>query len=136
MNDFAKARFVFESGGYTCVLVKSGSVISSVERGIAPLIGLLDIDLRGYSAADKIVGKAAAMLYAFMGVTNVYAQTISKAAAEVFDRYSVQYQFDVMTDYIVNRKGDGKCPMEELVEDITDCAVAAKVLKDRVRRGI
>ena len=136
MNDLQKARSLYEKGGYTCALVRGDSVILSAERGIAPLVELLVRDLRGYCAADKIVGKAAAMLYAYMGISAVYAKTISKAAAEVFDRYSVGYEFDVMTDRIVNRRGDGICPMEVAVEDIYDCAVAAEVLKIRFESGI
>ena len=55
---------------------------SSTERGVKPLLDFIENgpNLRGFSAADKIVGKAAALLYVLLGVKEVYAPVMSETA--------------------------------------------------------
>ena len=64
MTDIEHAKQLLTGEGYTCVICRGDDIHTSEKRGVAPLIELLDnkADIRGYSAADKAVGKAAAML--------------------------------------------------------------------------
>ena len=59
MTDRFKARDLLESGDYTCVLQKGEVSYTSKERGVKPLFDWLEssVDLRGFSAADRVVGK-------------------------------------------------------------------------------
>ena len=68
------ARAMLESGGYTCVLCRGDAILTDKRRGVRPLLDLLDSreNFVGYSAADKVVGKAAAFLYQLLGVEFVY----------------------------------------------------------------
>ena len=70
-NDLKKAIDILNSGQYTCVLCKDNEIHISTERGVKPLLEWLEsgIALKGFSAADKVVGKAAAFLYVLLGVT-------------------------------------------------------------------
>lgn len=77
-------------------------------------------DLRGFCAADKIVGKAAALLFVLAGVCCVHGCVMSRAAKEVFDLHNIPCSYDVLTDHIINRQGDGICPMEQTVLQISD----------------
>lgn len=45
-------------------MCKGSTIYISTERGVKPLIDRIDdgTDLQGFSAADKVVGKAAAFL--------------------------------------------------------------------------
>ena len=63
-GDLEKAKELFAQGGYTCVLVGGGREVVGREHGILPLIKWIEekSDFRGFAAADKIVGKAAALL--------------------------------------------------------------------------
>ncbi|MBQ9481796.1 MAG: DUF1893 domain-containing protein, partial [Clostridia bacterium] len=63
MNDISRAKKLL-ADSITCALVKGEEVYLSERSGIAPMMGFIgsEIDLAGFSAADKIVGKAAAML--------------------------------------------------------------------------
>lgn len=118
MNDAERAKKLLHSENYTCVLCKDDLIYSSEERGIKPLIDFIDkgIDLNGFSAADKIVGKAAAFLYVILGVKEIYADVMSESAAEVSARYKIQAEYDTLTKKIINRSGTGLCPMEEAVQ--------------------
>ena len=68
MIDLQRAERALAEGGHTLVLVKGERVITSNQRGVAPLLALIDTDVTGFSAADKVVGKAAALLYVKLGV--------------------------------------------------------------------
>lgn len=130
MRDIERAR-QFLKDGATFALVNDVEVFSTDRGGIAPLLELAEQgkDLTGFSAADKIVGKAAALLYCNMNISEVYAEVISHAAVEVFERFNRPYSYNKEVEYIINRKGDGMCPMEQAVRDISDPAEAVRALR-------
>lgn len=118
----------------TCVLVKETSVLLSTEKGIAPMINYLNngIDMKDYSVADKIVGKAAAYLFICAGVKDVYGEVMSTKAMSIFEEYKIPYKYKTKTEKIINRKGDDICPMEKAVQDIDDPVDAYIILKQKV----
>ena len=63
-TDLTKAINTLNSGEYTCVLCKEDTIYTSTERSVQPLLDWLDsdINLHGFSVADKVVGKAVAFL--------------------------------------------------------------------------
>lgn len=108
----------------------------SNDNGIKPVLFRLNENIeyfKGLSVADKIIGKASAMLLTLSGVKEVYALILSKAGQEIFEKYGVKYQYDEMVDYIVNRTGDGMCPMEMTVKDIDDLQAAYEALNNKVK---
>ncbi len=134
-NDLDRAKALLKRGGYTCALVKGEKTLVSGKRGVAPLLELIDEgkDLNGFAAADKIVGKAAAMLYAYMGVKEVYGEVLSTAAAEFLRAHGIAAQCGVSTERIRNRRGDGICAMERGVENISDPVLAVAALREKLR---
>lgn len=110
-----KAKEYLQNYGYTCVLVKDNSVHESRERGVKPLLQWLenDIDFNGYSAADKVVGKAAAYLYVLLGVKEIYCDIISKPSLEVLQKYGINATCGTIVNAIRNRTNTGFCPMEQ-----------------------
>lgn len=128
----AKSRI---SGDITVCLVKGKSVVVSARRGVAPLIELCENENSyvGYSAADKIVGKAAALLYVYMGVKAVYAEVLSVAAENVLQAFGIAYEYGKKVDYIINRTGDGRCPMEQAVAEISSPADALIAVKQKLK---
>jgi len=121
-NDLGCARDLLHAEGYTCVLVKGDSRIFSRERGVKPLVSLLQsgTDLRGFRAADKVVGKATAFLYCLLEVDAVYTPVISTAALNVLRSHGIHVEFALETDFIWNRRLTGPCPMETAVRDISN----------------
>ena len=133
MNDAEKAKELLRSGK-TCALVLGDTEYASEETGIRPMVGFLDekIYLKGFSAADRIVGKAAALLFALAGVKYVYGEVMSKGAVKVLKEYGISYGYSTLADEIVNRRGDGKCPMEQAVENIDVPKQALAAIKDKL----
>ena len=129
--ELAKAALIGEA---TCVLVKDGVQYMSQRSGISPMLGYLaeGAELTGFSAADRIVGKAAAMLFVKAGVYEVYAQVMSVSGRDYLESHGIAASFGVLTDCIVNRKNTGMCPMEQCVLNIDDCNIGYEALLRRV----
>ena len=136
MTDIEHAKQLLTDAGYTCVICRSDDTHTSEKRGVAPLIELLDnkADVRGYSAADKAVGKAAAMLFVLLGVGEIYATIMSRSAKKILDGHGIKYSCGEEVEYIINRKKDGMCPMEKAVMDIDDPAEAPKKIKETIEK--
>lgn len=132
-KDLINARELLASGKYTCVVCRENTIHTATERGVKPLMNWLEegVDLRGFSAADRVVGRATAFLYVLLGVKEVYAQVMSRPAAAVLAAHGISAAQDTLTDGIINRKGTGPCPFETAVLNIQDpmealCAIRKK----------
>lgn len=103
--------------GHTIALCKGNTVLTSDKRGISPMMDFIadGTNLSGYSVADLIVGRAAAMLFVKAGIINVYAKTMSKGGKAVLEQYGIAYGYGELTDAIINRLGTDICPMEKAV---------------------
>ncbi|MBQ8194047.1 MAG: DUF1893 domain-containing protein [Oscillospiraceae bacterium] len=134
MSDIERAKQLLHSGGYTCVLCKGDAVYTSTERGVAPMVEWLDngAELHGFAAADKVIGKAAAMLFVLAGVSEIYSDVMSASAAEFLKNSGVRYSYDALTQHIINRKGDGICPMEQLTADMDSAEEAFVAIKEKL----
>ena len=114
--NLAKAREIL-SGGFTFAAFNGEAAITDNRRGVKPLIDIIDRGetLRGFSAADKVVGKAAAFLYVLLDVSEVYAEVISRRALSVLEDNNVHAEYSGLTEAVKNRAGTGFCPMETAV---------------------
>lgn len=133
-DDLLRARMLLESGNYTCVLCCGNEVHTSTARGIRPLLELPAQDWSRFSAADKVIGKATAFLYAHIGIRAVYAPVISEAALEILKRGGIEVFCDCVVPAIFNRTRTGFCPMETAVRDIDDLPGALKAIDDTFRK--
>ncbi len=135
MNDLLKAKETLLSGGFTCVLCKGESVATSQSRGVRPLVSWQESrqDFQGYSAADKVVGKATAFLYALLGVKAVYAGIISRSALEVLVGSGIHAEYGALVDNIINRAGDGICPFEQAVLSISEPEEAYRAICEKMK---
>ena len=117
-----KALKYLEEKGCTCVATNGTNLYFSHLRGVAPLLAWYDekVNISGYSVADKVVGKGASFLYALLGVKEVYAKIISRSALQVLRRYGIEVEYFELADYIINRKGDGRCPIETALDTTCD----------------
>lgn len=131
-----KARRIYLSGNHNLVICKGEDVFSSDQRGIAPLVALIDEnrDLSGAAAADKIVGRAAALLYVLMGVSAVYGENMSRGGAEVLQANGIHCSYTNICDMIINRSGDGMCPMEETVSSTSSPKEALALIKAKIKK--
>ncbi len=137
MDQKNKVTEKLKEGGYSLVLYKEGEWFTSEKRGIAPIMELLKENkelLRGAYVADKIIGKAAAMLLIEGGITYLHADIISEHAIESLQKSNIGFEYQVLVPYIVNRTGDGMCPMEETVLNVTDTKEAYELLQEKIKK--
>lgn len=123
----------------TCVVVGPERIIPSRARGIAPLLTLLEQEpeaLAGAAVADRIIGKAAAMLCAAGGVAAVYGEVMSEAGLAMLKAQGIPAEYGTLVKEIRNRTDTGLCPMEQTVLDLEAPEQAAPALRrtlDRLR---
>lgn len=126
-----------KQSGAACVAANRDSVLSeSLLPGIKPLIAWLETEpenLEGSSVADKVVGKAAALLLIYGRVGEVYAEIISESAAEYLQEHRIPFDFGRKVPYILNRDGTGMCPMEQRCLQIDDPGEGYEALKKMIR---
>ncbi len=130
-NNTLKAKNILLKNGYTCVLYSDTEEFHSTLRGVKPLLDFLESgkDFSGFVAADKTIGAGAAHLYALLGVKEVWANIISETGKKVLLENDITVFCETEVPYIINRKGDGMCPIETAVKDITSSKEALKTIR-------
>lgn len=121
MSPLEQAKNTLKAIDSTIAVVSNGEVFTSKERGVKPLLYLLTEKkgfLKGASVADKVIGKAAALLMVLGEIKEVHTLIISEPAIKVFEKYNIPCFYDKKVTRIVNRTGDGLCPMETLCLDV------------------
>jgi len=121
-------RMLDDSGENLMVFREGDIIFISSGRGVSPLLEVIEeigVDqLRGVVTADRVVGKAAALLNIYMGASEVHAMVISEAAKKALENNGVGYEFWEETEAIKEKDGVIFCPFERLVQDIDDPAEA------------
>lgn len=131
-----KALAVLRNTDASFVYVTEEAVLTSEYKGIRRLLTLVNeqtVLAEGF-VADRIVGKAAALLMVLQGAKNVYAETIDQPALAVFRTHGVNVMFRKAIPIIINRAGDGICPMENAVLAVDDPREAFTVLSETVKK--
>ena len=131
-----RALAVLRNTDASFVYVTEEAVLTSEYKGIRRLLALVNehTTLAEGFVADRIVGKAAALLMVLQGAKNVYAETIDKPALAVFRTHGVNVMFRKAIPIIINRSGDGICPMENAVLAVDDPREAFTVLSETVKK--
>lgn len=113
---------------------ENGNVVSDV-KGIKRLMTLAEegFSLEKGFTADKVVGKAAAFLMVYLGAKNVYAETLSRQAYTVLEKYGVNFSYKYLVPFIINRAGNDICPMEKAVLDADNPKEAYKLLEQKLK---
>ena len=114
--------------GHSCVIrTAAGELLASDGRGVRPpLLWLRENPaiLRDADVADKVIGRAAALLFCHGGVRSIWAETMSQSAAQFLAWQGIAYSYDALVPAILNRGGTGLCPMEQKAAGIDDPAQA------------
>ncbi len=130
------AKELLIKNGYTCVLYKNGREYSSCDRGVKPLIHFLESgeDFKGFSAADKTVGAGAAHLYVLLGIDSVWANVISEEGKKVLEKKGIEVFYKIKVPFIINRAGNGPCPIETAVKGIQCSKKALEIIKETLKK--
>ncbi len=135
-NNTLKAKNILLENGYTCVLCSDNEEFYSNFRGVKPLLDFLESgkDFSGFCAADKTIGAGAAHLYVLLNVKSVWANVISVEGKKVLEKRNINVFYETKVPYIINRKGDGMCPIETAVNGMSSSTEALKVIKETLQK--
>lgn len=99
-----EAKFVLEKG-YSCALCSGQKLYTSYQCGIMPLIRFLseDIYFKDTYAADKVIVKAAALLFVLAEIKSVYASVMSESGLYIISYYGILASCDICVPTILNR---------------------------------
>jgi len=132
-NDLDIAKEELKQKNLALVIAKKGKVIFETSLhgigGLLKAIEELDQEMKGSSVADKIVGKAAALLCIHVGVITVFAVTVSEKGIQTLKDGNVSCQFKNRVPHILNLKRSDICPFEKLVSDISNPKEAYEKLR-------
>lgn len=120
--------------GHTISLCRGTEILTDSKRGVAPMVGFIEsgANLNGFSVADLVVGRAAAMLFVKAGIRQVYAITLSRGAKEYLEAHGIPVRYETLTDKILNRDKTGICPMEDAVTGLDDAEDGWKAICARL----
>jgi hypothetical protein len=142
VQDLETAKKRLEEKRLTLSIVKDGDVI--FETGSHGIFGFLEAverlgsRLEGASVADRVVGKAIALLCVYAKVKAVYAITLSEEAKSLLERYGVYHEWNSLVESILDISKTGKCPFEKLATEISDPKDAygrLKALQNSLKNG-
>ena len=136
MNAAERAIALLRSGEYSCVFCDRDRVLTDRRRGIAPILERIEggESLCGMAVADKIIGKAAAMLLLCGGAQSVYGEVMSEPAKALLEEAGVEVAYGTLVKAIRNRTDTDICPMEKAVAALETPAEAPAVLRAALNR--
>jgi hypothetical protein len=108
----------------TLSIVKNGKIIfETVSNGISGFLEAIEKfgdGLEGASVADRVTGKAIALLCVYAKVKAVFALILSKGAKSVFEKHAIHHEWNELVENILDVKKMETCPFEKLVEEISN----------------
>lgn len=124
MNDLETAKTLLLQRQLTFVIVKDGETIFETKghriSGFLTAIEQLGEKLNKAAVADKVAGKAVALLCVYAGVAAVYAEVLSKNAKDVLRQNSVTHEWKHLVDNILNEEKQDLCPFEKEAANLTN----------------
>ncbi len=123
---------LLHEGGYSLVVEsKGGNVTTYTGRGVSDLYRLYTESpnlLFQSRTADKVIGIGGAVLMVLGGVRQYYVDVISRSALCILDSAGVKGLYAKQVEYIINRAGTGRCPLESLLDGEQDISVMFDVI--------
>ena len=122
--ELEKAKADIKIGKHTCIVMRDGVIVREAKgRGVSPIVQFLENEpniLKNSEVADKVIGKAAAMLLVIAGAKYVYGELMSVSGRDFLEKHGVALSYGRCIDVISNRTGNGICPLEKSVMEIDD----------------
>jgi hypothetical protein len=124
MIDLEIAKNRLQSKDVTLVIVKNGEMLFETEehkiKGFLEAIEKLGKAIEGSSIADRVVGKAIALLCVYSKVYSVYAAVLSKEAKRILEKYQISHEWSIIVEEILNLEKNRACPFEMKARNMSD----------------
>ncbi|MEM0212191.1 MAG: DUF1893 domain-containing protein [Candidatus Methanomethylicia archaeon] len=134
MGDLEIAKKILRERKLTLAIVKNKELIfESNDHGIIGFINAIEElggELKGAYMADKIVGRAIALLAIYSGIKGVYAEIISKHGFKTLIEVNIEeLEYGEIVDAIMDKTGRELCPFEREAQGINDPSKAYEKFK-------
>ncbi|MFZ0966551.1 MAG: DUF1893 domain-containing protein [Candidatus Bathyarchaeia archaeon] len=133
MQDLELAKKRLSEKSLTLSIVKNGEIIfENVSNGISGFLEAIEKfgdGLEGTSVADRVTGKAIALLCVYAKVKAVYAIILSKGAKSVFEKHAIHHEWNKLVENILDVNKTRICPFEKLAKEISNPKNAYRKLK-------
>ena len=134
MRNLDLAKLALKERYLSLVIVKNQKNIfescSSGINGLLQAIEKLSTKLDGSSVADKIVGRAAALLIIYSRIKEVYAVMLSREGLKVLKENDISIEYDRLVPKVLVRTSMSICPFEKFSLTIESPNDAYRMLKD------
>lgn len=114
------------------VMSQNGEVLEFHRKGVIDLFTLVTERpdfLHDGKIADRVIGRGAALLLLKAGIAEVFAYVISQPALQLLHDNAIRVSYVTLQPNIINRTGDGICPVEQLTADIDSPEEAYQKIK-------
>jgi hypothetical protein len=133
MLDLEIAKKRLNENGLTLSIVKDGKIVfETVSHGVSGFLEAIEKlrnELEGASVADRIVGKAIALLCVYAKIKAIYAKVLSENAKKVLEENMVYHEWTSLVEHILDANKTELCPFERLVAEISSPRNAYERLK-------
>jgi hypothetical protein len=133
MNDMEIAKHVLCEKELTLAIVKNGEVLFETRsHRISGFLGAIEQfgdELEGASLADRVAGKAIALLCVYARVKEVYAEVLSWKAKAVFEQNGIRHEWKELVENVLDLNKSGVCPFEKAAADVSDPREAYRIFK-------
>jgi|GEM_PF-52515 len=133
MEDLDVAKKRLRENSLTLTIVNSGEIIfETASRGISGFLEAIEKfgdNLQEASVADRVIGKAIALLCVYAKVKAVYAIVLSEKAKVVFEQNMIYHEWNELVESILDWDNRELCPFEKLAAKISNPSDAYKMLK-------
>ena len=139
MTDLDIAKTELYEENLTLAIVKNSEVLFETKNhrisGFLDAVEKLGDNLEGASLADRVAGKAIALLCVYAKIKEVYAAVLSRKAQAVFAQNKISVQWRELVDNVLDADKTGMCPFEKAATNISDPEKAYKTFK-RLREDL
>lgn len=129
MNDLNIARNRLKEESLSLCIVRNGEILfENKSTGIRDVFGIVkNNSIEGSSVADKIIGKAVALLFIGAGVKGVFGISINKKALDILKKNDIKVEYDNLVDRLISN--NNVCKFEKAVLGIDNPKDAAEILE-------
>jgi hypothetical protein len=134
MNDLEVAKNQLYQKRLTLAIVKNGAVLFETgSHRISGFLGAIEQfgdQLEGASLADRVAGKAIALLCVYAKISDVYAEILSKKAKTVFEENGILHEWGELVENVLDLNKSGICPFEKVADDMSEPREAYRIFRE------
>jgi hypothetical protein len=124
MQDLEIAKKQLYDKQLTLAIAKKEKVLFQTDlhriSGFIRAIDQFGTQLKGASVADRVAGKALALLCVYAGISHVYAEVLSKNAKVIFEENQVACEWKELVNNVLDSNKTDVCPFEKAADGVSD----------------